>query len=176
MSKRRNLETEYLKPFRLVITELNLSEDIVFSGYRPNNRFDPGFDLRDIQRFQYGDLRVELTDRIVIIEVESGGGLTNLIKYWPYASQGDRPIFLLHVFGQGSESDYIAHLRLWDFTWAKTEKVMQSESQTSYYARRFTFRKNNPESLNPAIEEFRRCLTSDLDDLFIRHRSSFGSE
>ena len=85
--------------------------------YGSGNRFDPGFCLIGSQRFQFGDLRVELADRLVVVEVESGGGLTNLVKYWPPTPTGDRPILLIHAFGQVSANDYLSHLRLWDFVW-----------------------------------------------------------
>jgi hypothetical protein len=46
-----------------------------------------------------------------VIEVESGGGLTNLVKYWPMpgAELGDKRFVLADLFMISSESDYIAH-------------------------------------------------------------------
>ncbi len=61
-------------------------------GCVDSNRFDPGFGLIGRQRFQFGDLRIVKADRVAIIEVESGGGMTNLVKHWPLSEQSDRPI------------------------------------------------------------------------------------
>jgi hypothetical protein len=57
------------------------------SGMGELNRIAPeSWELTIMQRFQFGDLRYE-TERVrVIVEIESGGGLTNLVKYWPMLS------------------------------------------------------------------------------------------
>ena len=70
-----------------------------------------------MQQFQFGDLRYETATHRVVVEVESGGGLTNLVKYWPMlgAELSDRRFALAHLFKVSSESDYIAHRRLWDY-------------------------------------------------------------
>src|SRR5688572_23539047 len=38
--------------------------------------------------YQFGDLRVELPDCTLIVEVESSGGVTNLAKYWECCESG----------------------------------------------------------------------------------------
>ena len=82
-----------------------------------NRRAPDSWELKVMQQFQFGDLRYETERRRVVVEVESGGGLTNLVKYWPMlgAELSDRPFALAHLFRVSSESDYIAHRRLWDF-------------------------------------------------------------
>ncbi len=82
------------------------------------NRIAPNsWELKVMQRFQFGDLRYESDTVRVIVEVESGGGLTNLVKYWPMlgAELGDKRFVLAHLFKVSSESDYIAHQRLWEY-------------------------------------------------------------
>lgn len=88
------------------------------SGTKALNRVAPEtWKLKVIQQFQFGDLRYQNDAVRVIIEVESGGGLTNLVKYWPMlgAEQSDRRFVLAHLFRVTSESDYIAHRRLWEY-------------------------------------------------------------
>ena len=134
---RRNIEAECLVLFDQVLTALAIRDAV--RGYGASNRFDPSFELVGQQRFQFGDLRVELPDRTVVVEVESGGGLTNLVKYWPFASLTPKPILLLHAFGQGSLNDYISHLRLWDFTWAKMREEIWSRPNPRLFAKRFQY-------------------------------------
>ena len=88
------------------------------SGMGGLNRIAPhAWELKVIQRFQFGDLRYESDTVRVIVEVESGGGLTNLVKYWPMlgAELGDKRFILAHLFMVSSEFDYIAHRRLWKY-------------------------------------------------------------
>ena len=162
-SKRRNLETEYLTPFDEVLARSNRQDLTIGRGFGGRNRFDPGFDLSGNQLFQFGDLRVELSDRLIIVEVESAGGLTNLVKYWPFARRTRVPAFLLHVFGQSSEFDYIAHLRLWDFTWQQMQRELARDPRGHLLARRYTFRKRDLISLNPAVAAFETCLSEPPD-------------
>jgi hypothetical protein len=52
-----------------------------------------------------------------VVEVESGGGLTNLVKYWPMLAHELSPkrFALAHLFMVSSEFDYIAHRKLWEY-------------------------------------------------------------
>jgi len=87
-------------------------------GQSSGNRFSVlDWNLPPLQSFQFGDLRYELPDRTVVIEIESAGGVTNLVKYWPYLREKPGKFFiLLHVFHIQSSGDYMAHRKLWDFT------------------------------------------------------------
>ena len=88
------------------------------SGMGALNRVSPApWELKVMQQFQFGDLRYERKDVRVVVEVESGGGLTNLVKYWPMlgAELSDRRFVLAHLFKINSASDYVAHRRLWEF-------------------------------------------------------------
>ena len=161
MAKRRDIEAECLRSFEAIVTEVGLS--IGGRGYGASNRFDPGFELIGQQRYQFGDLRVMLDDRIVVVEVESGGGLTNLVKYWPLAETTTLPILLIHAFGQYSANDYLSHLRLWDFTWEKMRKQIWSKPAPTLFAKRYAFQHRDSNGLYEAASCFRRCLTEPLE-------------
>ena len=76
-----------------------------------------GWELLPLQQFQYGDLRIELADTTLIVETESAGGITNLVKYWPLLRSGTlaKRLVILHVYMLSSNADYIAHRKLWSF-------------------------------------------------------------
>lgn len=160
---RKNIEAECLIAFEHVLLELGIKP--TGRGYGGDNRFDPGFNLIGQQRFQFGDLRIDLPDRIVVVEVESGGGITNLLKYWPLAGANSRPILLLHAFGQNSLNDYVSHLRLWDFAWDKMRGDLWSRDEPRLFARRFQYTHGAEAALAKAVESFRVSLTQPLDDV-----------
>ena len=174
---RRNIEAECLQAFEAVVSEIGLT--VTGRGYGAANRFDPGFDLIGQQRFQFGDLRMTLEDRIVVVEVESGGGLTNLVKYWPLAETKSPPVLLIHAFGQGSANDYLSHLRLWDFTWAKMREQLWSDKTPRLFACRYAFPHNDTNGLVEAATAFRRCLTEPIDtiltDIFGFKQATLGT-
>jgi hypothetical protein len=162
---RQNLEVQYLAPLRLAIDSESLADVQVFGGFAGDNRFDCGFELMPNQRFQFGDLRIELPDRTIIIEMESAGGLTNLVKYWPLEQRCERPLFLLHIFGQSSAQDYIAHLRLWDFTWMQMASLLEQRPHRRLWARRFVFQKADLSTLRDAELALRTCLRSTVPNV-----------
>lgn len=137
-NRRKNLEDACLTEFEAVLRDLGLP----FSGrgYGADNRFDPGFGLVGQQRFQFGDLQTELPDRIVVDEVESGGGTTNLVKYWPLVERLDRPLLLLHGFGQGSANDYVSHQSLWDCLWQRMRADFSAAGNPWLHACRFLYK------------------------------------
>lgn len=115
------------------------------SGMGALNRIAPNsWELKVMQRFQFGDLRYE-SDRVrVLVEVESGGGLTNLVKYWPMlgAELSDKRFVLAHLFKVSSESDYIAHLRLWDYVVDRMRRELGPRGckwAVNWHARMFTY-------------------------------------
>jgi hypothetical protein len=90
----------------------------VFRRQGSANRIDvAGWGLSPLQEFQFGDLRLETAGCRVIVEIESGGGVTNLAKYWPLLrnSQRDKRFVLIHLFHVSSTGDYVAHRKLWHF-------------------------------------------------------------
>ena len=169
-NQRKDLEAEYLYGFKSAAEDLCCP---IQRGYGANNRFDPSFGLTGQQRFQFGDLRVNLEDRIVIVEVESSGGLTNLVKYWPLAKGKTLPILLLHIFAQKSAHDYRSHLHLWDFTWCEMRKQLWRRDRPKLFARKYTFSPNAPSDLTEAVNDFRECLRKPLPIVW---RTVFGYE
>lgn len=93
----------------------------ITSGQGAGNRFDvPGWALTPLRQFQFGDLRIETPRCTVVVEAESAGGVTNLVKYWPMLrAQPTKRFILDHLFKLGSDGDYIAHRMLWDFLVAR---------------------------------------------------------
>ncbi len=160
-AKRRDIESECLTAFELVVKDL--SHSVTGRGYGAANRFDAGFELIGQQRFQFGDLRVDLDDRIAIVEVESGGGMTNLMKYWPLAEQTEKPIFLFHVFGQGSANDYLSHLHLWDFTWNKMREQLWRVNPPKLFARKYQFKQSQLGELDTIAEDFKTTLSDTFE-------------
>ncbi len=119
----------------------------VYRGQVAGNRFDvPGWNLSLLQQFQFGDLRLEAPGETIIVEVESAGGVTNLVKYWPFlASKAmEKPLLLLHLFHITSEGDYIAHRRLWNYLVERMKEDLQTRCEVLYNqhweARLFTYR------------------------------------
>lgn len=135
----------------------------VYQGQNAANRFDiPDWDLPVLQQFQFGDLRLETPSETIIVEVESAGGVTNLVKYWPFlASKAvEKPLILLHLFRAASEGDYIAHRRLWGYLVERMKEDLQTRHGVLYgqhwEAHLFTYR-----SLEE-LESFRHLLRKRL--------------
>jgi hypothetical protein len=109
-----------------------------------NRRAPDSWELKVMQQFQFGDLRYETKTSRVVVEVESGGGLTNLVKYWPMlgAELGDRRFALAHLFKVSSESDYIAHRRLWEYLIERMQRDLDHRGcrwDQDWHARMFTY-------------------------------------
>lgn len=87
------------------------------SGMGAANRFPlEGWQLVGSQQFQFGDLRIETPTTTIVVEAESGGGVTNLAKYWPYLeARPEKRFVLAHLFQVVSANDYVSHIRLWQY-------------------------------------------------------------
>lgn len=107
--------------------------------------------------YQFGDLRVELPDRTVIVEVESSGGTTNLAKYWECYETGrlKKPMKLLHIFRQKSANDYESHIVVWRFLCGK----MHAALGNSFEGRCLTYLDGSQSSLEPAFSAFSDWLS-----------------
>ena len=108
-------EAELLKTLQAGIADLGI---VGMHGQGAANKFGVnGWELPPLQQFQYGDLRIELVATTLIVEAESAGGVTNLVKYWPLLRSGAlaKRLVILHVYMVSSNADYIAHRRLWSF-------------------------------------------------------------
>jgi hypothetical protein len=106
--------------------------------------------------FQFGDLRVDLQAAHIVLEVESAGGVTNLVKYWPCIADGliRRPVRLLHLFRQASTDDYRSHIELWRFL---SEK-MKSELGGRFDCSVFTYAQATEAELRAPLQFFERLL------------------
>ena len=120
----------------------------VFSGQGAGNRIviDGGV------YYQFGDLRVELPDCTLIIEVESSGGVTNLAKYWECYEFGRlvKPLKLLHLFRQISANDYKSHMVAWRFLCDR----MHAELGDRFEGHLLTYQDGQQSSLEPALSIF----------------------
>jgi hypothetical protein len=124
-----------------------LSGIAVFSGQGGGNRFGlSGWELTLGQQFQFGDLRVETPTRTIVVEVESGGGIGNLAKYWPLlaGAEIEKRLVIIHVFQIASDGDYITHRRLWGFLVEQMREDLERRGipyPDSWEAHLFTYRK-----------------------------------
>jgi hypothetical protein len=79
-------EAELLTALQASIADLGVAS---VQGQGAANRFRVnGWELSPAQQFQYGDLRIELAATTLVVEAESAGGVTNLVKYWPLLRSG----------------------------------------------------------------------------------------
>ena len=155
------MRTPALAPFEQVLRELGMKADGRGQGW--NNRFDPGFGLDKNQQYQYGDLRKDFPDRLVIVEVESGGGLHHLLQYWPLSEQRTTPsILLLHVYRGSSKDDYRSATKLWDFTWERIRPLLWAEPEPRLLARKYEYTTADDTGLKEAAAAYRRCLYDPL--------------
>jgi hypothetical protein len=144
---RENLERQALEQFEIVA---NRRGHRVFKGQGNDNRLS----LQGNVYYQFGDLRVTTSTHHIVVEVESAGGVTNLVKYWHCLESGliDQPLVLLHIFRQTSPADYGSHLKLWDFLWS----LMQASLGDRMVANCYTYRQLSDLSL--AVGEFEKQL------------------
>jgi hypothetical protein len=93
------------------------------------------------------------------MEVESGGGVTNLIKYWYCADRNliQKPMILLHLFQINSVNDYASHVTLWSFI----NQRMVSELSGRFTGYSYTYRPQNMlEDLHEALRLFEQLITT----------------
>ncbi len=149
-AKRADLATPALAPF---VDLAETSGFPYFTGQGMENRLV--FGENDIAWIEYGDLRVVAPGRVLIVEPESAGGLTNLVKFWKFIEDGtiDQPLTLFHLFRCDTEISYISHRLLWEHVLPK----MQRELGDRFEALKFIYR-DAVSDLRPAIEMFRARL------------------
>ncbi|NNJ12577.1 hypothetical protein EKD04_019815 [Chloroflexales bacterium ZM16-3] len=143
---------------RLAIAQF--AQIAITRGLKPVTRFraDNQLKLPDGQHFQFGDLRVTKGTCHVIVEVESAGGVTNLVKYWYILQKlrAEERVVLLHVFRQTSTGDYGSHMQLWDFLAAR----MRADLGDRFDAEQYTYRapETTDTSFAAALVAFERWL------------------
>ena len=147
MTARVDLEREALEQFAARAREHGF---VPLGGQGRGNRLV----LMGNNYFQFGDLRVDTPTGHIVIEAESAGGVTNLIKYWYCLKSAliRRPMTLIHLFRQTSSQDYVAHLKLWDFLCDR----MKSDLAGEFDAIRFQYR--SLQDLLPALRHFESLL------------------
>jgi hypothetical protein len=151
--KRNNWEQEALIAFE------NVSVKHSYKSFRGQGRDNQIF-LEGRSNYQFGDLRVDTMTHHVVVEIESAGGVTNLVKYWycltdkDLSTQISKHIILIHLFRQKSPHDYESHLKLWNFLWNEMQQVL-SDRIVAYQ-----FPYNNLAELEPAVKIFEKSLTS----------------
>jgi hypothetical protein len=117
--------------------------------------------------FQFGDLRKNLLDRIVVVEAEGepSKSLSNLVKYWP-AARSDKwlPILLLHVFARPKlKPPDNSPLILWDFAWREMKKELWNQAAPKLFARPFIYTKGTYEGMEAICAIYKNCLTDPLE-------------
>ena len=145
--KRTSYEQQAMSRFRDVAERYGLH---VYQGQGASNRIP----VRGKTYFQFGDLRVDMPDSHVVVELESAGGVTNLVKYWYCVEQGliAKPVRLLHVFRQVSAADYVSHLLLWDFLCGEMMRALGRR----FAAKQYTYTTDS--DLGSALRDFERLL------------------
>ncbi|MBO0789539.1 MAG: hypothetical protein J2P36_01125 [Ktedonobacteraceae bacterium] len=100
---------------------INLFEAIAHRYTTNTNRGNKEDNKVPGTKFQFGDLRVNTSNCHILVEVESGGGVTNLVKYWYCLKEHkiNKPIKLLHIYGISTEGDFSSYLDLWNFLSSK---------------------------------------------------------
>lgn len=112
-------ETLALAPFKAIVADRELE---CVTGQGGANRLA----IDGAVYYQFGDLRVELPEHTLVVEVESAGGVTNLAKYWEAVARARvaKPVKLLHVFLQKSANDYASHIVVWQFLNARMGEAL----------------------------------------------------
>lgn len=128
MPTRSNLEQAALLRFENIARR---SDFPVFKGQGADNRIQTEGNLY----FQFGDLRVDTTTHHIVVEAESAGGVTNLVKYWycltdtTLSRHISKPIILLDLFRQVTLNDHGFHLALWNFLWNEMQRAIGDRIQ-----------------------------------------------
>jgi hypothetical protein len=107
-TKRTPHERLALEPFEEVLTRY--TELSMFTKQFLTNRLV----LNGVGYFQFGDLRVDTSDRHIILEVDHGG-VTNLVKYRYCIDKNliQKPVALLQLYRMNTQKDYATHVELW---------------------------------------------------------------
>lgn len=84
-----------------------------------------------------------------MVEVESAGGVGNLVKYWPLLTAKPLPkrLAIFHVSRVNSDADYIAHQRLWEFLVERMREDLEPRGvrwHEEWEAQIFTYRAGEP--------------------------------
>ncbi len=140
MSKRA-YENAALEVFQNIVKKHGLR---AISGQTVNNRLTVSNHIY----FQFGDLRVTTKTKHIVIEIDVGGGISNLVKYWyalNYLANPQLPITLLHLFFTSTKHEYESHFAMWDFFKDKMEVDFPGRFEaTRYVSERTTGKYKGP--------------------------------
>jgi hypothetical protein len=151
-SSRVNHEARAVQLFADIAQQYDIA---YFTKQVQNNRIHLG---RNVY-FQFGDFRVDISSKHIVMEVESGGGVTNLVKYWYCADQNliQKPMVLLHLFQINSINDYASHVTLWSFI----NQRMVSDLTGRFTGYSYTYRPQHMlEDLYEALRLFEQLITT----------------
>lgn len=128
----------------------------LYSGQGRGNRIE----IETNVYYQFGDLRVELPNCTLIVEVESSGGVTNLAKYWEIleSQRIKKPIKLLHIFRQKSSSDYESHMVVWHFLCRKMHEALGPH----FEGHLITYQHGSQQSLQGAVSIFKKWIEQNV--------------
>jgi hypothetical protein len=95
----------------------------IFRGQGKKNSLS-ALNCKSNEYFQYGDFRVETDQRIIVVEIDTGRGIDNLVKYWPFlagitAEKPEKEFSLLHVYGPS----YRSNKELWRYLHSLTPRL-----------------------------------------------------
>lgn len=153
--KRKDVEKQLLEKFVSRAKQRGCSK--IYWGLGKENRVGvTDWNLTQLQKFQFGDLRVETRSATIVIEVESAGGVTNLVKYWAILERNTdaKPLRLIHIFKISTPDDYIAHRKLWQFL---EDKMCSSLSSISRSWRAYLFTDKEEQA---ALSQFDRLISN----------------
>lgn len=98
-----------------------------------------------------------------MVEVESAGGVGNLVKYWPWLRERTdaTPLVIAHVFRLTSDNDYSAHRRLWLFLIERMREDLELRGVrwgVAWRADIFSYRSNQPADFGDVSNYLRQVL------------------
>jgi len=111
-------------------------------------------------QFQFGDLRVNAPSCYILIEVESAGGVTNLVKYWYCLEEHkiSQPIRLLHIYSLVTDESWKSHLDLWRSLSGKMKAALGNMFVTTDEP--YTYK--TAEDLDGIVKDFDRILKEEF--------------
>jgi len=79
--------------------------------------------------FEFEDFRVEISAKIIIVELESSGGERNLTKYWYLIAHHhiSKPVRLFHLYRQRGKYEHAQTFLVWDFLYEKMVQKLGKE-------------------------------------------------
>jgi hypothetical protein len=117
--------SEIINELEEIISSNETSKDLkIYKGQRKDNILYLK-ESRSKSGFEFGDLRVEFKNSRIIMEIDTAGGVTNLMKYFYILDNPDKfkssqiviskPTRMLHIFVRKNANDYKAHEILWEY-------------------------------------------------------------